>query len=104
MAGFPLRRRRIAGAVALLGVALVAGCGFGGGDGSRHTLEPVKNPPIDSDLAKKAADGPNFLLVLADDQAQNTFKARYMPNTFRGIVDPGSDLVNGIASPPLCCP
>ena len=104
MAGFPRRRRRIAGAVALLGVALAAGCGFGGDDHARHALEPVKSPPVDPGLAQKAANGPNFLLVLADDQAQNTFKARYMPNTFREVVDPGSYLVNGIASPPLCCP
>jgi arylsulfatase A-like enzyme len=104
MAGLPSRRRRLAGALALLGVALAAGCGFGGDkDHSRHELEVVKSPPVDPELAE-AADGPNFLLILADDQAQNSFKPRYMPNTFREIVNPGSDLVNGIASPPLCCP
>ncbi len=47
---------------------------------------------------------PNFLVILADDQAQNTFKRKYMPRTFRGIVGPGTRFTDGIAAPPLCCP
>jgi arylsulfatase A-like enzyme len=47
---------------------------------------------------------PNFLLILADDQAQNSFKRRYMPRTFRKIVSPGTRFTDGIAAPPLCCP
>ena len=47
---------------------------------------------------------PNFLLVLVDDQAMNTFKHRFMPHTYRWIVRPGTRLVNGLAAPPLCCP
>jgi arylsulfatase A-like enzyme len=47
---------------------------------------------------------PNFVLILVDDQAMNTFNRAYMPRTFDGIVDQGTRFRNGIAAPPLCCP
>jgi len=47
---------------------------------------------------------PNFLLILADDQALNTFKPAYMPRTFDRIVDVGTRFQDGVAAPPLCCP
>ena len=51
-----------------------------------------------------AAPAPNFLIVLADDQAQNSFKRAYMPHTFADIVDKGTRFRDGVAAPPLCCP
>ena len=47
---------------------------------------------------------PNFLLILVDDQARNTFKPRFMPRTFHEFVDHGTRFTNAIAAPPLCCP
>jgi N-acetylglucosamine-6-sulfatase len=47
---------------------------------------------------------PNFLLVLVDDQARNSFTGRFMPKTFRDVVRPGTSFENGLAAPPLCCP
>jgi arylsulfatase A-like enzyme len=47
---------------------------------------------------------PNILLVLVDDQAMDTFKPAYMPETYRWIVDPGTKFTAGLAAPPLCCP
>jgi N-acetylglucosamine-6-sulfatase len=47
---------------------------------------------------------PNFLLILVDDQAKNSFKRAYMPQTFHSVVDQGTVFTNGIAAPPLCCP
>jgi N-acetylglucosamine-6-sulfatase len=47
---------------------------------------------------------PNFLVILADDQARNSFRSRYMPKTFREIVRPGTRFTDAIAAPPLCCP
>src|SRR5690349_13622569 len=47
---------------------------------------------------------PNFLLILVDDQAMNTFKPAYMPETYRWIVKPGTKFTAGLAAPPLCCP
>jgi arylsulfatase A-like enzyme len=41
---------------------------------------------------------------MTDDQAQNSFKPRHMPQTFRRIVNRGTRFTNGIAAPPLCCP
>ncbi|MDX6617585.1 MAG: hypothetical protein QOD60_2676 [Solirubrobacterales bacterium] len=54
--------------------------------------------------AAAASQAPNFLIVLADDQAQNSFRPTYMPRTFDDIVDRGTLFRNGIAAPPLCCP
>ncbi len=54
--------------------------------------------------ATAAAPAPNFLVVLVDDQAQNSFKRRYMPRTFDDIVDRGTRFRDGLAAPPLCCP
>jgi N-acetylglucosamine-6-sulfatase len=54
--------------------------------------------------ARAAAGAPNVLLIVVDDQATNSFRASYMPNTFRWLVDGGTKFVNGLAAPPLCCP
>lgn len=51
-----------------------------------------------------AARLPNFLFVLVDDQATNSFHRRYMPQTYRWIVDRGTKFTNALAAPPLCCP
>ncbi len=58
----------------------------------------------DGSSAEAIARPPSFLVVLVDDQAKNTFKSRYMPTTFRQIVDRGTTFTNGLAAPPLCCP
>jgi N-acetylglucosamine-6-sulfatase len=47
---------------------------------------------------------PSFLVILVDDQAKNSFQRRYMPKTFRSIVNRGTTFTNGLAAPPLCCP
>jgi arylsulfatase A-like enzyme len=52
----------------------------------------------------RAARPPNFLVVLVDDQAKNSFSRQHMPRTFSSIVDRGTTFTNGLAAPPLCCP
>jgi arylsulfatase A-like enzyme len=99
-------RRRALSALALAAmIAAVAagalGCGSDGGSPSTATVHPT---PVDPRLARQAADAPNFLVILMDDQATNSFDPRYMPETFRWIVDPGTRFTNGLAAPPLCCP
>jgi N-acetylglucosamine-6-sulfatase len=54
--------------------------------------------------AAGATRAPNFLLILVDDQARNSFEPKYMPQTFARIVDRGTFFENGLAAPPLCCP
>jgi arylsulfatase A-like enzyme len=51
-----------------------------------------------------APSQPNFVIVLVDDQALNSFKRKFMPQTFRWILDHGTRLTRGVAAPPLCCP
>ncbi len=80
--------RLLASAVAVFGIAaIVAGRGDIGAVGSAAAQRP-----------------PNFLLILVDDQAQNTFKPRFMPRTFHHLVDHATSFTNAIAAPPLCCP
>ena len=98
------RRALVAFAFAAVLAAALAGalgCGSGAGSASRATTPPT---PVDHSLAKRTKGGPNFLVVLVDDQADNSFKARYMPQTFHWIVNPGTRFENGLAAPPLCCP
>jgi N-acetylglucosamine-6-sulfatase len=52
----------------------------------------------------RALDAPNYLVIQVDDQAENSFTPRFMPDTFRSIVDDGTLFRNGLAAPPLCCP
>jgi N-acetylglucosamine-6-sulfatase len=49
-------------------------------------------------------DRPNVLVFLTDDQATSTFRPALMPQTFRWIVDRGTQFTQGLAAPPLCCP
>jgi N-acetylglucosamine-6-sulfatase len=80
--------RRPAITAALFGIAaIVAGSGDSGVLGSAAAQRP-----------------PNFLLILVDDQAQNTFKPRFMPHTFHDLVDHATSFTNALAAPPLCCP
>ena len=55
-------------------------------------------------LARQAAQSPNYVVVVVDDQSSASFKARYMPRTFSSIVRPGTRFADGLAAPPLCCP
>jgi len=57
-----------------------------------------------SAATESAGPPPNFLIILSDDQAQNSFKRRYMPHTFADVVDRGTRFRDGVAAPPLCCP
>jgi len=54
--------------------------------------------------AQAPAGAPNVILIVVDDQADNSFKSRYMPQTFRWLVDRGTRFEGGLAAPPLCCP
>lgn len=70
-------------------------------------IEPGGAHPLaggEDSAGSPAASAPNFLVVLVDDQATTSFHRRYMPQTFRGIVDPGTGFTSALAAPPLCCP
>jgi arylsulfatase A-like enzyme len=60
--------------------------------------------PKGNEARAAAVEPPNFLIVLVDDQARNSFTRAYMPETFDDIVDRGTMFTNGVAAPPLCCP
>jgi arylsulfatase A-like enzyme len=55
-------------------------------------------------LAHASSGSPNIVLVMVDDQATNSFRRSYMPQTFSNIVDHGTLFKNGLAAPPDCCP
>lgn len=59
----------------------------------------------DEALPKQAPpEAPNFIVVMTDDQALNTWNRDVMPRTFGRIVDNGTDFREAFALPPLCCP
>ena len=82
-------RRALSVAAVVLAVGAIAPAGAAGRAGGQRS---------------QSRERPNFLLILVDDQAMNTFKRRFMPHTFRWIVRPGTRFVDGLAAPPLCCP
>jgi N-acetylglucosamine-6-sulfatase len=83
----PARRARLAAAALLVAVAAAALAASGSASPGAGARRP-----------------PNVLLILADDQAMNTFTPRLMPDTYSWIVDPGTKFTAGLAAPPLCCP
>ena len=84
--------RRIAAAAAIAAALIVAG-GCGGED---------PNPPIEPDPAY--GEQPNIVFIYTDDQDYSSFTRRIMPNTFREIVDRGTNFTNYYDATPLCCP
>ena len=89
-AGLTTRRARYAGVTIALATATLAIL--------------VGSAARGSGAVAAATQPPNFVMILVDDQAMNTFKPAYMPRTFHDIVDQGTRFRNGIAAPPLCCP
>jgi N-acetylglucosamine-6-sulfatase len=69
-----------------------------------HVAPSPASGPRTAAAAAAAANAPNFLFILVDDQARSSFKRRYMPQTFRRLVDRGTRFTNALAAPPLCCP
>jgi len=62
--------------------------------------------PVERDAhAAPAADGrPNIITIVTDDQSEQLFKRRLMPNTFRLLEAGGTRLTNFSITTPLCCP
>ena len=50
------------------------------------------------------ATHPNFLIVMADDQAHSTYDRSLMPTVFSDIVDEGMAFDRAYINTPLCCP
>lgn len=90
------RTAPVAAFVVLLAALLVfvTGCGGGGGE------DP--NPAVKPDPAYGAQ--PNIVFIYTDDQDYASFNRRIMPNTFREVVDPGTNFTNYYDATPLCCP
>lgn len=59
--------------------------------------------PERPDVAKRAQP-PNVIVVVTDDQSNAMFERRYMPRTFRLLVDRGTWFTEAVVTTPLCCP
>jgi arylsulfatase A-like enzyme len=81
-------------ALARFVIGLVSFASVAAGAAASGSGGPAKAPP----------SAPNMLLVIVDDQAQNSFKPRFMPHTFKWLVHGGTDFLDGLAAPPLCAP
>jgi N-acetylglucosamine-6-sulfatase len=85
--------------IVMAGAALAAACAaLAVGESGARTAG--HRPTADA----SAGSRPNFLFVLVDDQATNSFHRRFMPQTFKWIVDRGTRFTDALAAPPLCCP
>ncbi len=51
-----------------------------------------------------AAERPNIVVIVTDDQSEGLFKRRLMPNTFSLLGSGGTRLRNFSVVTPLCCP
>lgn len=58
----------------------------------------------DDQPGQARADAPNFIVIMTDDQALNSWKRSVMPRTFARMVDRGTDFKQAFSVPPLCCP
>ena len=60
-------------------------------------------PPADPEPAEPSRQ-PNVIVVTTDDQTVGQFRRRFMPHTFRALVDRGTRFTDSIVTTPLCCP
>jgi N-acetylglucosamine-6-sulfatase len=81
-------------ALAVTGLVLVAG-GCGDDDSDQSNSEPAQ--PI-----RRVAQGPNFVVVMTDDQDQASLAA--MPHVQRELVDRGVNFTDFFSTYPECCP
>lgn len=64
----------------------------------------IGGPPVPSSGALRGGERPNVIVVMVDDQSLKTFDPEIMPRTF-GLINGGEGrILEGYASPPLCCP
>jgi N-acetylglucosamine-6-sulfatase len=54
--------------------------------------------------AKPGERPPNIVLITTDDQPLSTFQRQHMPQTFRRLVDRGTNFTDAVVNTPLCCP
>ena len=52
----------------------------------------------------RAAEQPNVIVVVTDDQAAATMTAETMPAVQRVLVEGGTEFTSSVVSTPLCCP
>lgn len=88
--------RPLAGAAVLLALIAIAVPLGGVGPESAEAAKPRQGDD--------ARERPNVVLIIADDQAMDTFRRDVMPSTFELIVDQGSTFKSFIANDPNCCP
>lgn len=69
------------------------------GDGGTPIAE--RDPEPDFPPAKGK---PNIVLLVTDDQELASFKRKYMPRTFKHLVDEGTYFEQNIVPTPQCCP
>ncbi|MEO7197211.1 MAG: sulfatase [Solirubrobacterales bacterium] len=96
-------RCRAATGIALIAL-LFAGAACGGGSDSSQAAKRQDDPRPERVSAADAADKPNVIFIYTDDQNLADFKARYMPQTFKLLANPGTQFSDFVVATPLCCP
>lgn len=92
------RRNAAIGATIAVALAVTVLLLERGDDPSARDPAPVAQAPA------VAADAPNLLVVMTDDQTVSTWNRRTMPGTRRFFGAGGTTFEQAVAAPPLCCP
>ena len=89
------RRLALSAATAIAAIAAAALAG-GAPAGAGHAAEPAARAP--------KQQPPNVIVIVTDDQSNAMFERRYMPRTFKLLVDRGTWFEDAVVTTPLCCP
>ena len=81
---------------------------FGEGGSKRENggkvAQAAPEPAVDRAPVRSTRRLPNVVFIYTDDQDEATFRRRYMPNTFRLLVDKGTLFTDSVTATPICCP
>jgi N-acetylglucosamine-6-sulfatase len=87
----------------MLLVATASGCGS-----SPHTAQtgtqPSPRPATGNTRSPTAANQPNIVLVMTDDQALTQMRRKVLPRVFELLHDRGTTFENAFLTTPDCCP
>ena len=90
-----------AGLIAAVALALLAGDPAAGASAGSPRGDDAA---VTDSAGKRKQQPPNVIVIVTDDQSNAMFDRRYMPRTFKLLVDRGTWFEDAVVTTPLCCP
>ena len=102
----PSSRKPLSVAALVLAVValVVLGCQEGKQGGEGKAAEAAPEPIVKRAPVRSARRLPNVVFIYTDDQEEALFTRRFMPHTFRSLVDKGTLFEDSVTATPICCP